>query len=113
MNIVTNSSIPDSTYFTISQISPEVEKNKLTVYDGSGTRRSWGAPAVTSSVVVNTATFTCVHVGFHHKHRGGQGWFYFVGGRRLTWAQLDTRRRKQVLAGIKNAPRWAKTPGNL
>lgn len=95
--ITTNSDIPDSTYFTMSDVTPECAGSTLTVWNGKGTRRSWGAPGVESTVVVNYGTFAAVHVGFHHKHRGGQGWFYFVANEYKTWAQLTEAQQKRVL----------------
>lgn len=113
MRIQKSDKIPDDTYFTLSDVEPVVNGNILTIYNGKGTRRNWGQPGADSSVVVNTGTFTAVHVGFHHKHRGGQGWFYYVSRERRTWAQLDDKQRKQVLAKLHRAPAWAHTPGKL
>ncbi len=120
MKIITSERIPDSTYFTASDVEPVLKDGALTIYDGKGSRRSWGAPTVTSTVVVHTATFAAVHVGFHHKHRGGQAWYYYVNGERQTWQQLSDTRRRQVLADYtaprtpaKRSPAWAKSPGKL
>lgn len=113
MKITISDTIPDMTYFSLSDVAPDQDENRLVVYTGKGSRRSWGTPGVQSAVVVNTATFTAVHVSFHHKHRGGQGWFYYVKSERRVWAQLDERRQKQVLAALSKAPSWAKAPGKL
>lgn len=113
MKIIINTEVPDQTYFTLTDVEPAASGNALTITHGNGTHRSWGKPGVDSTVVLNTATITAVHVGFHHKHRGGQGWFYFLKGERRTWAQLDEKRQKQVLAAASKAPGWAKAPGKL
>jgi len=105
--------VPDCSYFRMSDVSPELAGKCLVVFDGKGTRRSRYTPGVTSTVIVNTATFTAIHVGFHHKHRGGQGYFYFVAGQRKLWNQLSAYRKRQVIAGLGNAPCWAKTPGKI
>lgn len=111
--IKTSSNIPDSTYFTMSDVSPEFDPITwtVTIFDGKGSRRSWGAPQVNSTVVVNNDDFVAVHVGFSHKHRGGQGWFYFNADERITWAKLSDEQRQLVLDAKK--PSWAKVPGKL
>lgn len=111
MKIVYSANIPDDTYFTSSDVSPIVEDDKLIVYNGKGTHWSWGTPQVTSSVVFNSKRLTAVHVGFSHKHRGGQAWYYYVQGQRRTWAQLDDTLRTLVIKNAKRAPSWAKAPG--
>ncbi len=124
MTIKTNDYCPDSTYFRLSEVEPEIKRRgritELHVYSGEGTRRSWGRPQTWSTVVVHTRSFAAVHVGISHKHRGTQGWFYYLkinkmtsAWERKTWAQLDDRRRAQVLEAMHKAPRWAKCPGKL
>lgn len=113
MKIIIDDEIIDSTYFTLSDVMPTLERTTLTIMNGKGTHRSWGTPSVTSTVVFNSTRLTAVHVGFTHKHRGGQGWFYYVEGERRSWAQLDETRRKLVLANLKRAPSWAHKPGKL
>lgn len=115
MNIQTRTDIPDSTYFSMSDVEPHVhaDTGELVIFDGKGSRRSWGTPQVNSTIVINADDFTTVHVGFSHKHRGSQGWFYFVSGERKTWAQLPDERRQQVIDARKSAPSWAKHPGKL
>ena len=106
---------PDSTYFAMSNVAPKIEGEIIALTDGQGTRRSWGAPQTTSTVVFQNCEFIAVHVGFSHKHRGGQGWFYFIntenGPARKTWAQLTEDEQALVLANEDKAPRWAKSPG--
>jgi hypothetical protein len=106
---------PDSTYFSMSNVAPKIEGDVIALTDGQGTRRSWGAPQTTSTVVFSNCEFVAVHVGFSHKHRGSQGWFYFVnadtGPARKTWAQLTEDEQDLVLANADKAPRWAKSPG--
>lgn len=113
MTTVRTEDTPDSTYFSMSDVSPVLEGDTLTIWNGEGRRRSWGRPQTTSTVVVDTAEILAVHVGFSHKHRGGQGWFYFVQGERRTWGQLSDDLRTIVLDHEHKAPRWAKSPGKL
>jgi hypothetical protein len=117
MEIRVSNDVPDSTYFRTGDVEPAISDNTLTVYDGDGTRRSWGRPGVTSTVVVDAPDFVAIHVGFHHKHGGGQFWrFYNVNGQieRVGWASLPDETRQIVLdACNENAPRWAREPGKL
>lgn len=117
MRIQTSSEVPDSTYFRVASAEPSIcPDGSLTIYNGEGTRRSsWGAPGVTSTVVYETETFAVVHVGFHHKHGGGQFWRYYLTNgetKAVTWASLDDDTRRAILASRK-APSWAKVPGKL
>lgn len=113
MNIVISDSIPDLTYFRLSDVAPEIEGDHLMIFHGKGTRRSWGAPQVNSTVVLQEDDLIAVFVGFSHKHKGGQGWFFFENGTRRTWGQLDNDQRTRVLSAAKSAPSWAKSPGKL
>jgi hypothetical protein len=113
MNIVINANVPDSTYFTMSDVEPTIADGSLVVFEGKGSRRGWGSPTVTSTVVIDEPDFVAVHVGFHHKHRGGQGWFYFVNGQRAKWNQLGSRQGQVLEAAKAKAPSWAKAPGKL
>lgn len=120
MNIINNRyDCPDDTYFTTAAAQPEIEPDgSIGLVNGRGRSRSWGAPGVTSTVVINDETFAAVHVGYHHKHGGGQMWRYFatVDGQTIqrTWAQLSDETRQQVLDAAKtNAPSWADCPGKL
>lgn len=120
MRIHTSNSVPDGTYFRTSDAEPTIENDgSITIYDGEGTRRSsWGAPGVHSTVVLDDDDLCVIHVGFFHKHGGGQFWRYYTttGNRvnRITWPQLPDELRKRVLAATANkAPRWAKAPGKL
>ena len=115
--IVTSKNVPDFTYFRTGDCEPLVRDGAtIEILNGQGTRRSsWGAPGVTSTVLVQTEDFVAVHVGFYHKHRGGQFYRYFViengVAQRVIWARLDNARRQMVLDARK--PAWAKHPGNL
>lgn len=111
--IRTSDNIPDSTYFRSSDVAPGFDGQTITLYAGKGSRRSWGAPQVWSSVVVETDNFVAVHVGFSHKHRGGQQWHYYLDGERVTWQKLSDELRTLVLDNEHKAPRWAKPPGKL
>lgn len=118
MKININTNIPDSTYFAMSDVTPEIDSDgNITIYSGKGKSRSWGAPQVTSTVVLEDCDLVAIHVGFSHKHRGGQGWHYFTTDgqttRKVTWAQLPDETRQRILNNENKAPRWAKTPGKL
>ncbi len=120
LRVVWDDSVPDTTYFTLSDVAPRLKSNVLTLYDGEGTRRHWGRPAVWSTVVLESPDLVAVHVGFAHKHRGGQGWFYYRPSpetgewTRVTWASLSTEERQRVLEAYEErAPSWAKVPGKI
>lgn len=120
MRIITSSDVPDSTYFRNEDAAPVVNADgSLTIFNGQGTRRSsWGAPGVTSTVVYETEGFAAIHVGYHHKHRGGQFWRYYAATdesvQAVTWASLDDETRAAILAAAgRKAPSWAKSPGKL
>lgn len=105
------SDVPNTTYFRSSDVAPQLAGETLTLWHGKGTRRSWGAPQVCSTVVVETDTFIAVHVGYSHKHRGGQQWYYFLNRERYTWNQLSDALQRLVLDNSHKAPHWAKVPG--
>lgn len=112
--------VPNDTYFRTGDVSPEInDDGSLTIYDGEGTRRSsWGTPGVTSTVILNDCDLVAIHVGFHHKHGGGQFWRYYTTDgkavRRITWGNLPDEARQKVLdAAGQRAPHWAKSPGKL
>ncbi len=118
MKINTSNNVPDSTYFTQTDVQPDInDDGSITIYDGRGTRRGWGAPQVTSTVVLDECDFVAIHVGFSHKHRGGQSWYYYTTDgsttRRITWQQMPDELRQHVLDNENKAPAWAKTPGKL
>src|SRR5260221_7584299 len=100
LQVITNGfESPDGTYFRVHAAEPELEVNDqgeqvLNLVNGTGTRRSsWGAPGVTSTILLQTDTLIAIHVGFHHKHGGGQFYRYyrFHSGlqqwEQATWAQ--------------------------
>lgn len=118
MKIQTNTNIPDSTYFSMSDVAPEIDDSgDIVIYEGRGTRRGWGAPQVTNTVVLEDCDLIAIHVGFSHKHRGGQGWHYFTtdgtATRKVTWTQLPDETRQRILDNETKAPSWAKSPGKL
>lgn len=114
-----SSNVADSTYFRTAAAEPDVnEDGSITLYDGRGARRSWGAPQTNSTVIVDAEDFLAVLVGFSHKHGGSQFYRYFVqtptGPARRTWAQLTDDERQLVLEGYDaKAPAWANRPGKL
>lgn len=119
LTIQTSDHVPDSTYFTTSDTEPTLSGDTLTILNGKGSRRSsWGAPETTSTVVLHDDDLVAVHIGYHHKHRGGQYWRYYrqVDGtwQQVAWLQLDDATRQRVLdAATTKAPRWANVPGKL
>lgn len=121
LTIQTSSNVPDSTYFRTSDTEPTLSGETLAVYSGKGTRRSsWGAPETTSTVVLHDDDLVAVHVGYHHKHRGGQFWRYYTPSgtegawQQVAWPQLADAERQRVLdAAATKAPRWANVPGKL
>lgn len=113
MQATTENYSPNGTYFRTGDVEPDITGDLLTIYSGKGQcRSSWGAPGVTSSVVVNGQDFIAIHIGWHHKHGGGQAWRYYVGADRRTWRQLSTDQQQAVASGYKagKAPGWAKAP---
>lgn len=119
MKIETHPLAYDSTYFTMSDVAPYYDENRdrLVIQNGKGTRRSWGAPSVTSTVVFRGRSLVAIHVGFSHKHRGGQGWHYWLhegeSWVKVAWGKLSDADRRKVLDRTDRAPSWAKAPGKL
>ena len=118
LHITFSDDIPDTTYFRTSDAEPRLNNDTLIVLDGQGSRRSWGRPGVTSTVVLNEDDICAVHVGFYHKHGGSQFWRYYVPDgdkwRQAEWRELDDTMRLRILeAAEKKAPHWAKSPGKL
>ena len=119
LQIITSSDVPDGTYFRVASAEPELKENVLTIYDGNGTRRSsWGAPGVTTTVLLNADDLTALHVGFHHKHGGGQFYRYYrfdgMVWQSVSWTKLSDGDHVRVLdAYERRAPHWAKVPGKL
>lgn len=118
MKINTSTNVPDSTYFTSNDVQPDInDDGSITIYDGRGARRGWGSPQVTSTVVLDECDFVAIHVGFSHKHRGGQAWYYYTtdgtATSRIKWQQLPDELRQRVLDNENKAPNWAKSPGVL
>lgn len=113
--VTVSKDVPDGTYFTTTECEPVVTQEGVTVFTGNGKHRSWGSPSVTSTVVLNDSLLV-VHVGFHHKHRGGQFWRYFMlapenGIVQVKWADLDDETRQEILSAPR--PIWANAPGKL
>jgi len=113
----TSKDVPDSTYFNRGDCEPTIEKDgTITMYDGYGTRRSsWGSPQVSSTIVHQSEDLLAIHVGFSHKHGGGQFYRYYrPGPTEVRWVSLNDDDRQLVLDGYQEkAPRWAKIPGKL
>lgn len=112
---IANSAPPDRTYFTMSDVAPRLSQGTLRLINGKGTFRSWGAPKCESLVLFKGRSLIVVFVGFCHKHRGGQGWFYFrPDGTRVTFRQLAVAERKMVIGKVfSRAPHYARVPGKL
>jgi len=118
IQINVSNEVPDSTYFRTGDVEPTIEEDKsITILDGKGSRRSWGSPQVTSQVVYQSEDFISVHIGYSHKHRGGQFWrHYSINGAvtQMAWRQLDDSLRAEILEAYERlAPAWAKSPGKL
>lgn len=118
MNITTSTSVPNDTYSRTEEHAPSITDAGLTIYTGRGSSRGWGTPGTTSTVVLNDDDFCAVHVGFHHKHGGGQFWRYYTTDgteiRAVEWRQIPDEQRQRILDGWQStAPNWAKVPGKL
>lgn len=125
LQIITNGyESPDGTYFRTAAAEPELERSAqgeqvLKLVNGRGTRRSsWGEPGVNSSVILGNDDLVAIHVGFFHKHGGGQFYRYYrfngEAWTELTWPKLSDEERMRVLdAYADRAPKWAKVPGKL
>ena len=104
------------TYFRGSDVKPEIVESKaIAVYHGESLHRNWGRSFVSSHVLLNTATFCVVLIGWKNKHSSGQGWYFFEKKdgtiHRRKANQLSTRRRGQVMKAYnETAPAWAKQP---
>lgn len=118
MHVTISTSVPNDTYSTTGEHEPTIGAAGITIYRGSGSRRSWGAPGTSTTVVLNDDDFCAVHVGFHHKHGGGQFWRYYTTNgteiRAIEWRQIPDEQRQRILeAAQAKAPSWAKVPGKL
>jgi hypothetical protein len=118
LEITTSNNVPDSTYFRTGSVEPDLKDATLTIYSGTGTRRSsWGEPGTTSTTVLNTDDLAAIHVGFFHKHGGGQFWRYYRNDEpwaQVSWAQLSDPDRERILNAYEDrAPSFAKVPGKL
>lgn len=114
LTVIFSDDVPDSTYFRIGDAEPRFRDGVIACLDGHGSRRQWGQPGVTSTVIVVRPDFVAVHVGFHHKHGGGQAWRYYRPSGRVRWKDLSDLERMEVLDGrIERAPGWADRPGKL
>lgn len=114
VTIIKSNNVPDSTYFNTAEVEPIASGQTITILNGEGTRRGWGRPGVTSTVVFESLDLVAVHVGFHHKHGGGQFWrYYAINGeiRQVGWKDLDDDTRQAILDSKR--PTWAKLPGKL
>lgn len=119
MKTKTTNNVADGTYFRTGDAEPTIEPDgSITLLDGRGSRRSWGAPQTNTTILIDADDFLAVLVGFSHKHGGSQFYRYFVqtptGPARRTWAQLTDDERQMVLdAYDAKAPAWANRPGKL
>ena len=118
MNITTSTNVVDDTYSRTDEHAPTIDANGITIYTGRGSSRSWGTPGTTSTIVLNDDDFCAIHVGFHHKHGGGQFWRYYttdgVTVSAVEWRQIPDEQRVRILAAYDaKAPGWAKSPGKL
>lgn len=116
VSITESNDVPDSTYFRTGDAEPtfDNEIRTIEILNGNGTSRSWGRPGVTSTVVLETLDLVAIHVGFHHKHGGGQFWRYYqINGdiKQVSWGSLDDDTRSAILEAKR--PSWAKAPGKL
>lgn len=118
MYIETSSNVPNDTYSRTDEHEPVILENGIRIYTGYGSRRGWGTPGTTSTVVLNDDDFCAIHIGFHHKHGGGQFWRYYTTDgtavRTVEWRQIPDEQRQRILDGAADrAPSWAKAPGKL
>lgn len=90
----------DSTYFRTSDITPEVNGDTVTVYNGYGTRRSWGSPSVNSTVKILTENVVMVEVtGWHKWTVSPVGGSYYFVNENGTWTRR-TANHKTVKAAL-------------
>lgn len=118
MKINISKNVPDGTYFSTGNAEPDINSDgSVTIYNGKGTQRSWGTPGVTSTVILDDCDLVAIHVGFHHKHGGGQFWRYYTTDgsetRQIVWRQIPDEARQRILDAAVKAPSWAKAPGKL
>lgn len=91
----------DSTYFRTSDVIPTIDGDTLHIFDGYGTRRSWGSPSVRSNVYKLTDTVIEVRVTGWHKHTVSPvgGSYYFVNdGKGWTRRTANHKAVKAALA---------------
>lgn len=108
--------VPDSTYFGVSNVSPYVDGDRITIYNGEGRRRGWGKPGVSSRIVFESLDLISIHVGFYHKHGGGQFWrHYSLNGEieQVEWKSLNDDLRQAILNEYDKLPSWINPPGKL
>ncbi len=118
MYIETSKNVVDDTYSRTNEHEPTILDNGIRIYTGYGSRRGWGTPGTTSTVVLNDDDFCAIHIGFHHKHGGGQFWRYYTTNgeaiRQVEWREIPDEQRQRILEGAdQRAPSWAKSPGKL
>jgi len=112
--IADSGSYYDSTYFTMSDIVPYIMNGVIKTYNFEGTRRGWGRSQCKSTIVVNENGLVSIHVGFSHKHGGGQGYHHFVNGQKRTWAQLTEAQQMVIAEAVsEKAESWWKSAGKL
>lgn len=92
---------PDTTYFVAGDVRPTFENGVLTICEGRGTRRSWGAPSVRSEITQLSDTVFQVEVVGWHKHTVSPvgGYYYFVfTGKGKTWERKSGNAKAVKLA---------------
>jgi hypothetical protein len=114
MEIRTNSDVPDSTYSVTGDSEPYFKDNILHIFDGHGSRRSWGTPQTTSTIVLNDSDLTSIHIGYSHKHGGSQFWRHYKNNIQTKWIKLSESNKLRIIdAYQEKAPSWANVPGKL
>lgn len=104
-NEIVDEGIPFSkmaTYFTSKDVRPYVGvDNKIHIYNGSGTHRSWGAPKVTSTAWVMGGNVIRVNVTVWHKHTVSPvgGSYYFIADARGRWRRTTANSNQVKAAG--------------
>jgi hypothetical protein len=118
--IVESDQVPNQEYFTAADVEPKFQPETpvshdavITILNGKGKRRNQYQTGVTSTVVYKGRSLCAIHVGWHHKHRGGQQWYFYYAYGRVAWKHLPDRLRREVRKRLKRAPEWARSPGKL
>lgn len=86
---------PGGTYFRTSEVTPFLDGQTLTVFDGRGVSRSWGSSSVDSLVYQIGDDVIAVNVTGWHKHTVSPvgGWFYFLR-EKSNWRRVTANKRE-------------------